>query len=140
MRQRSRAREVALQLLFQHDINPKVARSAITQFVMERLSNATLESFCLKLYDGVVAQQKAIDTQLSKAAENWRLSRMTIVDRNVMRMGVFEMVHAEEKTPVAVALNEAVELSRRYGSKDSSAFVNGVLDRIARDVGVVSPT
>jgi len=112
----------------------------ITRFVAERLGSASGDPFCLALYDGVIANLKDIDKRLSAAAENWRLPRMAIVDRNVLRMGVFEIAIMAEKTPPAVAMNEAIELARRYGSKDSPAFVNGVLDRIARDVGVVSPT
>ncbi len=131
MNRRSRAREVALQLLFQHDHNPTVDRADIERFVHDRLRDAAAERFCLRLYDGVRAEGADIDFRLSAAAENWRLVRMATVDRNALRLGAFEVLHPEE-TPVAVAIDEAIELARRYGSADSPAFVNGVLDRLRR--------
>jgi N utilization substance protein B len=128
---RTRAREVALQLLVQHDFNPGVARPSVVRFVRERLRDGSLEPFCLTLYDGVLAHREALDRRLGEAAENWRLPRMAAVDRNVLRLGAFELTHVAD-TPPAVALDEAIELARRYGSKDSPAFVNGVLDKVAQ--------
>ncbi len=132
MSKRSRAREVALQLLFQRDQNPTVERAILQRFVRDRLRDQPLEPFCLGLYDGVVAQQATIDGRLSAAAENWRLARMAVVDRNVLRLGAYELLHVPE-TPANVVLNEAIELARRYGSAESPAFVNGILDRLHRD-------
>ena len=131
MAKRSRAREVALQLLFQRDHNPNVARAAQERFVHDRLRDPALEAFCLSLHDGVVAHLADIDARLAAAAENWRLPRMATVDRNALRLGAFELLFAPE-TPAAVAFDEAIELARRYGSADSPAFVNGVLDRLRR--------
>ena len=129
MTRRSRAREVALQLLFQRDHNPQVDRPPIERFVHARLREPSLESFCLSLFDGVVAHQSEIDQRLAETAENWRLARMAAVDRNVLRLGAFELLYMPE-TPPNVVLDEAIELSRRYGTADSSAFVNGVLDKL----------
>lgn len=129
MTRRSRAREVALQLLFQRDLNPHIDRAPLERFVRERLGEETLVPFCLGLYDGVVANQADLDRRLTEAAENWRLVRMAVVDRNVLRLGAYELLHGSE-TPPRVALDEAIELARRYGSADSPAFVNGVLDRL----------
>jgi N utilization substance protein B len=129
MTKRSRAREVALQLLFQRDHNPNVSRSAVAEFARARLGNPPLEPFCLGLYDGVVAHLDEIDRRLGAAAENWRLPRMAAVDRNVLRLGAYELLFAPD-TPAGVAIDEAIELARRYGSKDSPGFVNGVLDRL----------
>jgi len=129
MKRRSRAREVALQLLYQRDLNATVARSEQTRFVHDRLNDPALEAFCLELYDGVVGRLAEIDSQLTQAAENWRLPRMAVVDRNVLRLGTFELLHVPE-TPAGVALDEAIELARRYGSAESPSFVNGVLDRV----------
>jgi N utilization substance protein B len=129
MTRRSRAREVALQLLFQHDLNKRIDRTALERFVRERLRDEMLVPFCLGLYDGVIAVQSDIDRRLSEAAENWRLVRMAAVDRNVLRLGAYELLHTPE-TPPNVALDEAIELARRYGSADSPSFVNGVLDRL----------
>jgi N utilization substance protein B len=136
MTRRSRAREVALQLLFQHDLNRRIDRAALERFVRDRLGDENLVPFCLGLYDGAIAQRADLDRRLSETAENWRLPRMAAVDRNVLRLGAYELMHTPE-TPPNVALDEAIELARRYGSADSPAFVNGVLDRLRQTL--VSP-
>ncbi|HEV2947428.1 MAG TPA: transcription antitermination factor NusB [Gemmataceae bacterium] len=133
MTNRSRAREVALQLLFQRDHNPGVDPKAIERFIQDRLSDPGLQTFCRSLFDGVVGHAAEIDERLTQAAENWRLPRMAGVDRNVLRLGAFELLFSSE-TPAGVALNEAIELARRFGSADSPGFVNGVLDQIRRSL------
>lgn len=129
---RSRAREVALQLLFQRDQNPTpVERAAVVRFARERLNNdGDLAAFALSLADGVAEHQADIDGRISAAAENWRIGRMLPVDRNTLRIGTYELIHAG--TAREVAIDEAIELARRFGSKDSAAFVNGVLDKVAK--------
>jgi transcription antitermination protein NusB len=129
MTKRSRAREVALQLLFERDHNPGVAPDAIESFVQGRLRDQNLRTFCLQLYGGVVSNLEEIDRRLALAAENWRLPRMATVDRNVLRIGAYELLFTPD-TPASVALDEAIELARRYGSAESPAFVNGVLDKL----------
>src|SRR5262245_11345964 len=121
MTRRSRAREVALQLLFQRDHNPGLARADIERFVRDRLRNAELDQFCLSLYDGVIQHQDDIDHRLSDAAENWRLVRMAAIDRNVLRLGAVELLYQPD-LPANVSFDEAIELARRYGSADSSRF------------------
>jgi N utilization substance protein B len=137
MTRRSRAREVALQLLFQRDLNTHVPREAIEQFARDRLRDESLTPFCLSLYDGVVTNLVALDERLGAAAENWRVARMTVVDRNVLRLGAYELLFAPE-TPPEVALNEAIELARRFGAANSPAFANGVLDRLRKNA--LTPT
>ncbi len=132
MKRRSRAREVALQLLFQFDNNGKTTLDAVVPFATQRLREPALVKFCMALYDGVSQNVKDIDARLAKAAENWRVARMTAVDRNILRIGAYELLFQPD-TPPAVAMDEAVELARRFGTADSSAFVNGVLDRLRRD-------
>ncbi len=126
---RSRAREVALQLLYQLDLNPHIDRPSVERFARERLLDPSLEPFALALYDGARAHRAEIDRQLTAAAQNWKLPRMTAVDRNVLRLGAYELLLTPE-TPPKVALDEAIELARRFGSQDSPSFVNGVLDRL----------
>lgn len=123
---------MALQLLYQRDHNPDVDRLVIERFAQERLRELHLKDFCLSLYDGVVGNQEEIDRRLTEAADNWRLSRMAAVDRNILRLGAFELLFTQD-TPAPVAFDETIELARRYGSIDSSAFVNGVLDRMRRE-------
>ena len=132
MARRSRAREVALQLLFQRDANPNVPRPVIERFARDRLSNPDGESFCLGLYDGVTRHLADIDARITAASENWKLHRMAVSDRNVLRLGTYEIAFADPPTPGPVALDEAIELARRYGAKDSPGFVNGVLDKVFR--------
>ena len=134
MARRSRAREVTLQLLFQWDQNPTaVPRSAVKQFARDRLlDDAEMVVYCLALLDGVVANKESIDATLTATAENWRLSRMMPVDRNVLRLGAYELLFDPNGQPLEVVINEAIELSRRFGSADSPKFVNGLLDKIAK--------
>lgn len=128
MTRRSRAREVALQLLVQRDLNSSPDRAVAEEFVNGRLGDAALVAFAWQLIDGVAGHLGDIDGRLASAADNWRLPRMAAVDRNVLRIGVYELSFMPE-TPSAAVINEAVELARRFGSADSPAFVNGVLDR-----------
>jgi transcription antitermination protein NusB len=138
MTRRSRAREVAIQLLFQRDHNPTVARPDVERFATDRLRDPSLIAYCLNLYDGVAAHQADVDQRLAEAAENWRLTRMATVDRNVLRLGAYELLFAGDAPP-AVVLDEAIELARRYGSADSPAFINGVLDRLHRSAAEAKP-
>jgi N utilization substance protein B len=132
IRKRSRAREVAMQLLFQHEANPGVGRPHIERFVKERLSDPGLEGLALSLFDGARSHRKALDDALGRAATNWKVHRMAATDRNVLRLGAYEILH-EPGTPPAVAIDEAVELAKRFGTGASAGFVNGVLDRLLRD-------
>jgi N utilization substance protein B len=131
---------VALQLLFQFDQNPKgMPREAVEAFARDRLGgDAEAVTFGLVLYDGVLTNRPAIDELVSKTAENWRLARMLPVDRNVLRLGAYELAFTPDPAPVAVAVDEAIELSRRYGSADSPGFVNGILDKIAKSQSPVT--
>ena len=132
MFRRSRAREVALQVLCQRDANRAVAPGFVDQFLQERLREQPTRDYAKKLIDGVVSRNEEIDKLLTEAAENWRLSRMATVDRNVLRLGTFELLANDPDAPPAVALDEAIELARRFGTDDSAAFVNGVLDQVRK--------
>ena len=131
MRKRSRAREVAFQLLFQRDLHPRFTQDLCEELANDRISVPGLVTFCLELYEGTQANLPLIDQQLHRCASNWKLSRMSTVDRNVMRLAAYEMLFTE--TPPKVVLNEAIELSRRFGAERSPRFVNGVLDRLLKD-------
>lgn len=136
MTRRRRAREVALQLLFERDRNKSPMPAAVAAtFAKDRLTgDAEATAFALSLLAGVDAHRPAVDDLLTATAQNWRLHRMTPVDRNVLRMAAYEMKFAAEPQPPAVAIDEAIELARRYGTADSPAFVNGILDRIAKSL------
>ena len=128
MASRSRAREIALQALFQEDLNPRDSRDQLAPFVEARLQEEDLREFATSLVLGVMRNRDELDELLESKADNWSLSRMAATDRNVLRLGAFEIRYAD--TPDRVAINEAVELAKRFGSKQSSQFVNGILDKL----------
>ncbi len=128
MARRTRAREVALQVLYQDDLNPQHNPADDEGFVRNRLQAAELIEFCNSLVAGVRRNRQELDQVLAQTADHWSLERMAATDRNVLRLGAFEILHAD--TPDRVAINEAVELAKRFGSKQSAQFVNGILDRL----------
>jgi N utilization substance protein B len=130
MTRRSRAREVALQVLYQTEQNPEVPVIAERQFINRRLLGETkLIEFTESLITGVREHQPQIDSMIQQVAENWRLDRMAAIDRNILRLGTYEVIFRPE-IPAKVALNEALELAKRYSTAQSSRFVNGILDRV----------
>jgi len=128
MARRRQAREAALQLLYQRDINPDTSQHAARESLDELLPKQELREFSWQIYAGTTSQLAEIDARISAAADNWSLSRMAPTDRNVIRMGLYEMTAME--TPPAVVLDECIELARDFGNAASSAFVNGILDRL----------
>lgn len=127
MSRRSRAREVALQVLFQDDLNPRVNPAVADEFVARRLPAPELVEFARSLISGVRRNRPELDALLGQTADNWSLERMACTDRNLLRLGAYEILYTE--TPGRVAINEAVELAKRFGSAHSPQFVNGILDR-----------
>ena len=127
MSRRSRAREVALQSLYQGELNALDPRDR-TRFHKGRLKSAELVAFADALVDGVRDHQGEIDSLLDARSTNWRLSRMAATDRAVLRIAAFELLHTD--TPGPVVVDEAIELARRYGSQDSPTFVAGILGAI----------
>ena len=126
---RSRAREAALKVLYQLDITRDPPEQGLKIFFRHHHVAADSKPFISALVQGTAGRLPQIDALLSKHAVNWSLARMAIVDRNVLRLGVFELLFGEE-TPPKVVINEAVEMAKRFGSPDSGKFVNGVLDSI----------
>lgn len=130
MSRRSRAREVALQVLYQYDLNPDTV-APIETFVQQRLGGEPLLiEFAQSLIEGVQQRVELLDGHLSGSADNWSLDRMAVTDRNVLRLGAYELFFTD--TPERVVLNEAVELAKRFGDKHSPSFINGILDRLLR--------
>jgi N utilization substance protein B len=127
MLRRHLAREVALQVLYQDDLNPGLNPRIADQFIERRLRLPDLAAFARSLVAGVRAHRPEIDALLGQTADNWSLRRMAVTDRNVLRLGAYEILHSD--TPPRVAINEAVELAKRFGTSQSPQFVNGILDR-----------
>jgi len=128
MARRTRAREVALQVLYQDDLNPRHNPADDELFVKGRLQGGELVEFAGSLIAGVRRNRGELDVVLSQTADHWSLERMAATDRNVLRLGAYEILYAD--TPGRVAINEAVELAKRFGSRQSAQFVNGILDRL----------
>lgn len=128
MSRRSRAREIALQALFQEDLNPENALANLGMMLAARLQSDDLREFAKQLVLGVKRNQEELDALLSAKAENWSLSRMAATDRNLLRLGAYEIRYSD--TPDRVAIDEAVELAKRYGTAHSSQFINGILDKL----------
>ncbi|MDG3002508.1 transcription antitermination factor NusB [Paludisphaera sp. Pla2] len=130
MTRRSRGREVALQVLYQLEQNSGVMTADVRRFIDRRLlGDRDLIAFTVGLIEGVQKHQPAIDEAIKQVAENWRLDRMAAIDRNILRVGAFEILHRPE-VPAKVAINEALELAKRYSTAQSSRFVNGILDKV----------
>jgi N utilization substance protein B len=132
IRRRSKAREVALQALFQLEC-PRRSPFPYEEFVKRRLLEDTQLAFCRQLVMGSRAYHREIDDRISQAAENWRISRMAGIDRNILRMAAYELLF-QPATAGRVVIDEALELAKKFGSLDSAKFVNGVLDRLWRGI------
>lgn len=128
MSRRSRAREIALQALFQEDLNPENSLSNLGAFLAARLQDDEQREFAKQLVLGVKRNQAELDALVAEKAEHWSVSRMPATDRNLLRLGAFEIRFMD--TPDRVAINEAVELAKRYGTANSPQFVNGILDKL----------
>lgn len=130
---RRSGREAALQMLFQVEASGASADQAIALFWRHFEAEPEGKAYADELVRGVVDKRDEVDARIAAASVNWRLERMTRVDRNVMRLGGYELMFRLD-VPRAVILDEAVELAKSFGSDESSAFVNGVLAKIADDV------
>ena len=130
MRKRTLSRELALKILYQSDITNKSISVAIEDFFKdEETKEQAVIEYTRRLVLGVGEHLNEIDKKISEYAANWELKRMAVIDRNVLRLGVFELKF-ESDVPPKVTINEAVELAKKYGDIDSSKFINGVLDKI----------
>jgi N utilization substance protein B len=134
MGSRRRGREAALQMLYQVDVSGVSPEQAVAQYWQHLGANREGEAFANKLVRGWAADRERIDSIIREVSQHWRLERMAKVDRNILRLATFELI-ALEDVPRRVTLNEAVELAKRFGSEGSAGFVNGVLDRVASDLG-----
>ncbi len=141
---RHRAREQALQMLFQWDFrrtpHEEIVRGYYESLLRSEDSPARppRDAFAESLFRGVTTDVEAIDERITKHAEHWKLPRMPAVDRNILRLAVYEMLRTE--TPPAVAIDEALELARRFSGEESVHFVNGVLDAIRKSLPAGTPT
>ncbi|TWU60604.1 hypothetical protein Poly51_08820 [Rubripirellula tenax] len=132
MSTRRRAREIVLQMLYESDINGTRDTESSRRFIRSRMQGRkALTDFACDLLAGTLSHRDEIDEQLAKLATNWTLPRMPVVDRNVLRLGGYEILFSD--TPGRVAVNESIVLAKRYGDKNSPRFVNGILDRLMKE-------
>lgn len=145
MGSRRKARELALQALFAFDLGHQGIEAVVRELrrlaaeppsddpelaSLVRTDDAETIAFAEQLVRGVAEHKDALDQLIAECSTNWKLPRMAVVDRNILRMAAFELRHVDD-VPPKVTLNEAIEIAKRYGTADSSAFINGILDRVA---------
>ena len=135
---RSRAREIALQILFQYEWNSDYNIEQVLQEYVngllagKRSDNVYTLDFARRCISGVIERREELDSIIARHAQKWRIGRMAKVDRNILRLGVYEIVYAGD-IPARVAVNEAVELAKRFGTDESGSFVNGILDSVLKN-------
>jgi transcription antitermination protein NusB len=139
MASRRRSRQRALQILFSWDARRRPVDDALSDYYDALYSEEQpqRDSFANELVRGTVEHLTEIDRRISRNAEHWRMERMPTVDRNILRLAVYEMEHTG--TPAAVSIDEALELARRFSNEESVQFVNGVLDAVRRELSDPAP-
>jgi len=134
MNQRRKARETALQIFYNVDISGGPQSVADFDVLMDALEpGSEARAYCEKIVRGFFSERGSIDSAIEKCAENWTISRMAAVDRNILRIAAYELLSCPE-IPYKVVIDEAVEMAKRYGSEESGAFINGVLDHMRVEV------
>jgi len=134
---RRKARELALQMLYQYDMSGNAADMIIDTFEDLQKSKPNTREFATKIFRGTVDHLAELDGMIQAQADNWRLSRMAVVDRNIIRMSVYEFLH-ENDTPKLVVIDEAIEIAKKFGNDKSSQFINGILDGILKRYNLAS--
>jgi transcription antitermination factor NusB len=132
MRKRTRAREFALQVLYQIEMTKDTPQAALENFWQARTeedADEELKQFTSSLVEGAFTNLQEIDNKISHYATNWQLERMAVVDKNILRMGCFELLYRDD-IPPKVSINEAVDLAKRYSGAEAGKFVNAILDKV----------
>ena len=130
---RRKARESALQVLYGVDFDHAPSEAVVERYWLLFETPSDIRSFAEKLVEGVIEHKDDIDETIRHASKNWRLERMAVVDRNVLRIATYELVYMND-IPAKVSLNEAIEVGKRYGAEESASFINGILDHICSGV------
>jgi transcription antitermination protein NusB len=129
MSSRRRSREMAIQVLYQVDMAQSDLAEALRMFCEHFKAPESIRDFAFELARGAHEHQEEVDSLIKGFSENWRLERMPTVDRNILRLAIYELLYRPD-IPAKVSINEAVDLGKKYGSEDSGSFINGILDRI----------
>jgi N utilization substance protein B len=134
---RRKARELALQMLYQYDLSANPPQQIVDTFEELQKSKPNTREFAMKIFQGTIDDLVKIDEMIAAQADNWRLSRMAVVDRNIIRMSIYEFLH-ETDTPKLVIIDEAIEIGKKFGTQKSSQFINGILDGILKRYNLAS--
>lgn len=129
---RRQAREIALQILFQQEFTPQIDIEAFLGLLEQSVDKSSLK-YAESLIEGIKSNSKEIDQKIQSTTKNWTLERMSSVDKNILRIATFEMIFSNEKIQPQIAINEAIEIAKKFGSTDSGSFVNGILDRLSQN-------
>ena len=134
MRKRRKSRELVLQALYQSEIIQEDTVHSLPQLSDDFSPDERKDEFAERIVAGVREHKHEIDRLIEHYSENWRLDRMPIIDRSILRMAIYELLYCEE-IPPKVTLNEAIDLGKRYGAEDSGSFINGILDQVRKNAG-----
>ena len=130
MRKRTQARECALQLLYKQELNPETIETLLNSFWENYPASPDVQEYAERLIRGTLQNLAEIDAILTKYAEHWEIHRMASVDRNILRFATYELLYLED-IPPKVAINEAVDIAKKFSQEESGKFVNGILDKIS---------
>ena len=136
MGRRRKARESTLQILFQLEFDSPQTEQTIQGYWADKKAAAEEKEFSNTLVHGIIEHQDTIDSVIQSLSEHWRISRMVLVDRNILRIAVFELLFEEGVAP-AVVINEAIEIAKKFSSDQSAAFINGILDALRKNLSEI---
>lgn len=133
MGRRRKAREDTLRILFRLEFENKQIEKTLDQYWKSKKASEEIKEYSTWLVNGVISDQAKIDNIIQRVSEHWRISRMALVDRNILRMAVFELLYEENIAP-AIVINEAIEIAKKYSGEEAATFVNGILDAVRKDL------
>ena len=133
MGKRRKAREYSLQILFQLEFDSPQPEETVRKFWEEKKSHKEERELSDWLVKGVITYKKKIDHLIQSVSQHWRISRMVLIDRNILRIAVYELIHGKDITP-AIVINEAIEIAKKYSGDQSAVFINGILDALTQDL------
>ena len=133
MGRRRKAREDTLRILFRLEFENKQIEKTLDQYWKSKKASEEIKEYSTWLVNGVISDQAKIDNIIQQVSEHWRISRMALVDRNILRMAVYELLYEENIAP-AIVINEAIEIAKKYSGEEAATFVNGILDAVRKDL------
>ncbi|TEU09176.1 MAG: transcription antitermination factor NusB [Candidatus Aminicenantes bacterium] len=133
MGRRRKAREDTLRILFRLEFENRQIEKTLDQYWKSKKASEEIKEYSTWLVNGVISDQAKIDNIIQQVSEHWRISRMALVDRNILRMAVFELLYEENIAP-AIVINEAIEIAKKYSGEEAATFVNGILDAVRKDL------